>query len=239
MFPKKSRRLAIVYLWSILFLGFSSVYAQKITEHDFKRAEQFLPQNVDSLVFRANVNPHWAQDTSLFWYSVDTHKGEEFFVVDARKQTKQPFFNQKELARNLSSIINEEINPYKLPINTITWNYDDNSIQFKVAEEEVKWEADLQTLEINKVKVQKDNSSRLSSESPDGKWTVTRKKYNLWLKNNQTGRKYQLTKDGEKNQVYGASLPWASTRKILPKPAKESEPLPLNVVWSENSKKLY
>src|SRR5699024_11025049 len=91
----------------------------------------------------------------------------------------------------------------------------------------------------NKVKDQKDNSSRLSSESPDGKWTVTRKKYNLWLKNNQTGRKYQLTKDGEKNQVYGASLPWASTRKILPKPAKESEPLPLNVVWSENSKKLY
>lgn len=239
MGQKKSRRFAVVYLCGILLFGYTKVYSQKITKQDFQRAEQFLPQNVDSLVFRADVNPHWTEENQAFWYRVDTRKGRKYFVVNAEDQTKKPFFDQLKLAQNLSSVLKKKIDPYNLPIHSIKWNYSDNSIQFRIDERDGKWKPDLQTLEINKAVKQEKKPVRLSSESPDGKWTVTRKDFNLWLKNNKTGKEYQLTEDGEKNQIYGASLPWASTRQILPVPAKDPAPLQLEVTWSENSKNLY
>lgn len=217
----------------------SGLQAQTVSMEDYRRAEQFLRSNVSDLVFRADVDPEWAEDAPLFWYQVDTRRGSEFFLVNAEEATKRPFFDQQKLAENLSEAMDREIDPYDLPFRNLEWDHSGNSFTFQ--EDDTTWEVDMGTLEVTRVKEDDDRdwrSRRLVSESPDGKWVVTRKDYNLWLKSNENGKEYQLTTDGKKEFLYGASLPWAWRKQEGPA-GKEREPLRLNVSWSEDSKKLF
>ncbi|MDR8392959.1 prolyl oligopeptidase family serine peptidase [Aliifodinibius sp. S!AR15-10] len=227
-------------IFLLTILSTSVLHAQNVTQEDYKRAEQFLWSNVDDLVFRTEVDPHWADEVPMFWYELDTRAGSEYFVVDAPQATKRHFFDHKKLAENLSEVLDEEVDPYDLPLDELEWNQPLNEISFEA--EDKKWNVDLETLEVHQVEEQEDDpdwqSQRLLSESPDGKWTVTRKEYNLWLKNNDTGEEYQLTEDGTEKMIYGASVPWSWKKQEGPE-EKEREPLWLNVSWSEDSQKLF
>ncbi|GAA5520397.1 prolyl oligopeptidase family serine peptidase [Aliifodinibius salicampi] len=226
----------------LVFFGLAAlqVQAQDITKEDYQRAEQFLYQNVNELVFRVDVNPHWAEVQRKFWYRVDTRKGEEYFFVDAREEKKQSFFDQEKLAQSLSESFGEKVDPYDLPLSRLEWKPKDESLEF--FHKDKKWKVDLGTLDVYELEEEEEGAewydqSQLS-ESPDGKWTVARKDYNLWVKNNETGEEYQLTEDGNKEMIYGASQPWAWKKQEGPN-EKEREDLWLNVSWSPNSQKLF
>lgn len=219
-----------------LFLLVAPLHAQTVTKEDYQRAEQFLYQNVGDLVFRANVNPSWAHEAPIFWYRVDTRRGEEYFYVDAAEQTKRPFFNHEKLAENLSEVLGEPVDPYDLPIGYLDWNREENYFRFR--HDDRHWQVDLESLEVQQVEEEQDEGGRLRSTSPDGRWTVTRKNYDLYLKNNESGKVSRLTDDGEALLQYGASLPWAWKTQVGPR-HEEAEPLRLNINWSEDSKKFY
>lgn len=223
----------------IITLFVSAGYSQTVTEEDYQRAEQFLWSNAGELVYRANVNPNWTEEAPAFWYEVDTRKGTEYFVVDAEAESRQLFFDHGELAERLSDVLDEQVEPYDLPLHQLEWNYSENAITFSA--EDSQWKVDLESLEVHELEEEEDpdwyTSSQLS-ESPDGKWTVVRKEYNLWLKNNNSGEEHQLTKDGTEKQIYGASQPWAWKKQEGPE-EKEREPLRLNVSWSKDSQKLF
>lgn len=227
------------------FLGLlffiSGLQAQTVTKEDYERAEQFLWSNVDDLVFRSEVNPHWADDAPMFWYVLDTRRGDEYFVVDASQATKKHFFDQEKLASNLSEVLDEKVEPYDLPLDDLEWDRPGNAITFNAKSK--RWRVDLATLEISEIGKEGDGdadwrSERLLSESPDGKWTVTRKNYNLWIKDNDTGEEFQLADDGTEKMIYGASLPWSWKKQEGPA-VEERQPIWLNVNWSEDSEKLF
>jgi dipeptidyl aminopeptidase/acylaminoacyl peptidase len=237
----KMKKLVSAFL--ILSFGFvliSNVQAQQVTAEDYQRAEQFLWSNAGDLVYRTNVNPQWTDEASSFWYQLDTRRGTEFFVVDAEEQSKQSFFDQEELAEKLSEFLEEEVDPYDLPLQQLEWQYEENTITFEVDDQKLK--ADLESLELYELEEEEEGPnwypSNQLSQSPDGKWTVTRKDYNLWVKNNDTGEEFQLTKDGNKKLIYGASLPWYWRKQEGPN-EKDREPLGLSVSWSEDSQKLF
>ncbi len=224
----------------VFFVLTTTLVGQSVTNEDYQRAEQFLWSNSGDLVYRTYVNPNWVEDAPQFWYEVDTRQGTEYFLVDAEEGSKQPFFDHEALAENLSDALDEEIDPYDLPLSDMEWNLSENSFTFE--ENDQTWKVDLNTLEVTEVEEDEDDADWRSqsqlSESPDGKWTVTRKDYNLWLKNNDTDEEHQLTKDGSEKMIYGASQPWA-WKKVEGPNEEEREPLWLNVEWSEDSKKLF
>ena len=62
--------------------------------------------------------------------------------------------------------------------------------------------------------------------SPDGSKTVYIKDWNLWMRDNETGKETQLTKDGEKNYGYATdNAGWKHSDKPI-------------VLWSPDSKKI-
>ncbi len=232
-------RTSAVFIILFFFSGITAIQAQTVTDDDYRRAEQFLYSNEDTLVYRANVNPQWAEEEPLFWYRVNTRKGKEFFLVNAESQTKEPLFDHRKLAENISAALDTTVKSYDLPFNYVEWDHAENIFTFE--EDDKEWKVDLGTLEISEVEKEDDADWRAQSqlsESPDGKWTVTREDYNLLLKNNDTGEEHQLTDDGNEKEIYGASLPWAWKKQEGPA-EKERESLRLNVSWSEDSKKLF
>src|SRR5215472_433244 len=91
-------------LWMLtnaLLLISSAALAQGKLE-DYQRAQQFLPGNVRHLVYVADVNPHWIEKTSRFWYRKTSPQGSEFVLVDAEQNTTAPAFDHIRLAESLS-----------------------------------------------------------------------------------------------------------------------------------------
>ena len=63
---------ATVYLMTII--GF----ATEVSEHDYARAEQFLPWNVAKFIGSMRVEPHWVEGGDWFWYCMENQSGKKF-----------------------------------------------------------------------------------------------------------------------------------------------------------------
>src|SRR6266403_4667947 len=60
-------------------------------------------------VYKSQVNPHWFQNNSRFWYRNDLRdSAKEFIVVDAEHGTRQPAFDHEKLAQALSKVAGEQ-----------------------------------------------------------------------------------------------------------------------------------
>jgi len=142
----KSGRYIQGFIGMLLLLTAVRVQAQSVTRKDYQRADQFMYQNVGDLVFRVNVKPHWADDAPVFWYRLHTRKGEEYFVINADQRNKTHFFNQEKLAKNLSDVLGEKVDPYDLPLHNLDWNHADNIFRFQ--KDSTTWNVDLNTLAV-------------------------------------------------------------------------------------------
>ena len=83
------RKIISLTLLTALFMLFPGIGADaQVTEEDYQRAEQFIPQNLAKLVFKVRVEPRWIENSSRFWYRNDTRDGKEFIVVDPAAGSK-------------------------------------------------------------------------------------------------------------------------------------------------------
>src|SRR4051812_23802270 len=71
-------------------------------------------------VYRAEIEPHWFDNNTRFWYRNDLRGGaKEFILVDANKGTRGPAFDHKKLAAALSKAAGKEYLAEKLPFDHI------------------------------------------------------------------------------------------------------------------------
>ncbi|HKJ30474.1 MAG TPA: DPP IV N-terminal domain-containing protein [Balneolales bacterium] len=204
----------------------------------YKNAEKFLPENITQYVSHIRVNPNWVNNSSVFWYEVKTQKGHQFFVVNPENKSRKPLFNQQKLAESLSKALNRKIKPYDLPFHQLKWNRPKNEITVRIKGNQ--WVIDLNNYEVHELKHtgSQRRNNRLSSVSPNKKWIAFRKNDNLYVRNRQTGKITQLSRNGRNHLIYGATLPWAWMREVGPV-KKDAKPIPLDVSWSPDSKKLF
>lgn len=202
------------------------------TLEDYKRAERFLRKNVEKKIFHLEVRPNWIKKTSRFWYKSNTREGKKFILVDSRKRKQKPAFDHGKLAKGISKLLEKEYKPYELPFDTFAFSDNAKSITFKVEKDTIK--CSLKTYVCEKSEEKEDPSV---SKSPDGKWEVFVKNFNLYLRAVETGEEIQLTTDGKETYAYGIDLGWyymmnesdASQTKALDR---------ISVGWSPDSSKL-
>lgn len=199
----------------------------KIT--DYKNAERYLPGNIEKLTENLWISPNWI-DNHKFWYKRELNGKKEFFMVNASKGKKKVLFNHKKLAKSLSKIAGKTINPDSLPFNKLKYDSKKRSISFKF--EKKKYSVSLRNYKIKEVEKDQKKESDLS---PDGKWKVIRENHNLFLKSVETGEKYTLTEDGEKEDAYATPLPSSYT---MVKQQTEDISQYVDVIWSPDSKYL-
>ena len=73
-----------------------------LNEEDYARAERFLRQHTNPLVFGASVRPTWLE-SGRFWYRNTIPEGAEFVLVDPEGPTKEQAFDHERLAAALSA----------------------------------------------------------------------------------------------------------------------------------------
>ena len=124
------RRLVVLSLALGLAAGASAQERRQLTTADYARAERFLSPGVRSLVVGGDVSPTWLAD-GRFVYPSQTAAGTVFKVVDPRRETSQPAFDQEALARSLSTATGTTIRADRLPFRAAVMSRQDRRGQHR------------------------------------------------------------------------------------------------------------
>jgi len=244
-------------------------YAQQtpITKANYDLAERFSAKKVSQMVFSTDVRPNWFKNSDKFWYSYKTTNGTEYYIVDPVAGTKKKAWDMGKLAAQISSITKDPFDAQHLPLERIELTDNDKAFVFEVRtsimvpkkqkpgakkpakgakEKKVfRFKYDIASGKLTDITEQEKEKDypRWANISPDGKYAVYGKNYNLWYMDMENLKKamenekdstiveFQLTKDGNKEFPYagrgmyggnheedttkrtGASLAWSPDSK--------------------------
>ena len=99
---------------------------------NYQLAARFSPKKLDKMIFSLLVDPHWLKLSNRFWYTFETSEGKQWILVDPIKAEKKPMFNRDKIAAELTRIIKDPFDGQHLPIDSLKFIKDENSIQFEV-----------------------------------------------------------------------------------------------------------
>jgi len=177
-----------------------------------ERFERFSAMLEMKTLFSGGVaNPNWMKDGFSFWYATPHTGGTRFFLVDAKAQTKTPFFDEQKLRTALAEISEMVLPESGLPFSNFQLMDDEKQSQFKIAGKSYELNLENYHLELLPENSEETPAPTPGSlTSPDGSKTVFTKEKDLWIDSTR------LTEDGTDNLIwttYGAS--WSPDSKYL------------------------
>ncbi len=211
-----------------------------VTVADYQRAEKFLGSNTTPLVYHA-VRPAWLAD-GRFWFRDNAENGTQFLVVDpAHPQAPAPLFDHARLASALSAAVGgRTLDPKHLPFQMIELSDDGKTLTTNLGPRQVKCDlvsyactatGGRDTATEGEIRGGQGvgrggPNPRNEVLSPDKKYAAFIRDWNLWVREQATGKETQLTKDGVIDYGYATdNAGWTrSDRPIL--------------LWSPDSKKI-
>lgn len=208
-----------------IFLYSSLQIQAQGTRADYDRADSIRKQYSDKTYYE-KVNINWIDSSNQMWYSVNTPKGTEYFLVNAEKGSRKPAFDQEKLAASLSDILNNEIKPYKLPLRNLEFIEDGKIISFIAEKKTIR--CDLKKYKIMKVEdLPERNRNRsywgqsrneLDNDpmvSPDSIWEAFIQDYDVYLRNRDNSKEFRLSWDGSEGEYYSSFMYWSPDSKKL------------------------
>ena len=248
-------------LMSVCQVSAQQAYHQKA---NYDLASRFSPKKLEKMIFSTSIDPHWTKSGNKFWYMYETTAGKKWVVVDPVKMTKTPMFDNDKLAANLTRIVKDPFDGKHLSIENLKFVRDDNWIRFEV-KSSLEVEKKDSTKKANAAKEKKvfyfeyhisaDSLVELKDHkkpvakpswanvSPDQKWVVYGKNFNLYRMDTANMRKAalndqdstiveeQLTKDGIQYYGFGEGFGESNVEQLANAKKRKSVP----VLWSPNS----
>ena len=193
----------------------------------YKRAECFLPWNLQHSVFNSTIFPYWTEQA--LYYFQQTAAGKSLLRIDINTGKKEKVFDFQQLLDTLSSQLKQEINPVQLPVDRFLIQESPRQLHFTYQKHD--WCYDLEKHAC----IQESKITPEQLKSPDKNWVLWIKDYNLVLTDVINNQDFQLTEDGERYYDY-ASSPETNTRTVTQRlEGTLSAPVAL---WSPDSHKI-
>ena len=190
----------------------------------YDRAVKLLPPGGRQLVDSPQVQPNWILDTDTFWYKNQRGGRNEFVLVDAAAGTKHLAFDNARLAEGLKGVLDGEIAADDLPITEL--QVVEGGLRLVAKGQRVEVSLDSYTVTA----LGPANPTELPS--PDGRWAVSLRDSNLFLRNTSTDEVRQLTTDGAEAFTYGGLPDFATAQMTQTLGMSMFPPI---VIWSPDS----
>ncbi|MDX2049441.1 MAG: DPP IV N-terminal domain-containing protein [Chitinophagaceae bacterium] len=256
--------LFFVFQVFIVFIGFSQT--APVAKANYQLAARFSPKKLEKLIFTTSVDPHWLKKSDRFWYMYETSEGKKWYIVDPAKAEKKLLFNNADLAAKITRIVKDPFDAQHLGLDSMRFVKDENWIQFEVkSTEEIEkkdtaakkgtppvkekktfyFEYNINTGELVELTGFKKPKRRpnWASISPDGKFVVFARNFNLFWMDSANYRKAlqneddstivetQLTKDGIEFYSYGDSF----NETNVDREKNKNKRKPAFIYWSPGS----
>ena len=256
------------WLLQFLLVLLSFTVNAQFTAHqkaNYELAARFSPKKLEKMIFSTAVDPHWMKTGNKFWYTYETTSGKKWYVVDPVKLTKTPMFDNDKLAAAITRIVKDPFDGKHMSLDNLKFVKEEQWISFEVkstAEETKKdttkkataakekktfyFEYNIASdslVELTDFKKPKAKPS-WANQSPDQKWVVYAKNFNLYRMDSSNLRKAianeddstiveeKLTEDGIENYGYGESYGETNVEKTANRKKRKS----VFVMWSPDAK---
>jgi dipeptidyl aminopeptidase/acylaminoacyl peptidase len=158
--------------------------------------------------------------THRFWYRKSVSGGDQFVIVDADTQQKQPAFDHERIAQALSRATGGTYTAFKLPFNTIVFTEDGAAFTANVSGTPFRCVIAESTCRATEGGPGSGAGRRARDESPrvspDGRWEALVNNYNLVIRAVGTKAMTRLSTDGsEANYYERSSIAWSPDSKKL------------------------
>ena len=210
----------------------TNLQAQEMTfpEANYDLAERFTTQKMEKMVGSIAVNPNWIEDEERFWYSFETPEGKNWYLVNAPQKTKNPLFDQEDMAARLAESLKKPFNSKDLPLKEFKYDIGKSLFTFHVDSIRFSYSASTGEL-VRGDSIQKEPDEAWITYSPDSTWISFARNHNLFVMraDDPDSVEIQLTEDGERWYSYQAQDGDTTTTKRLRSRAQ----------WFEDEEKLY
>lgn len=182
----------------------------------------------ESVVLNDTVFPQWIENSNCFSYrriyrEENGRLAKQYRLVDADTGKNMPAFNHKSLLKALSAACGQPVEDQSLPIENVKISLAPVIVYFWAFAKYWQFDAGDGTCK------ELDNVSKAWVISPDGRFAVFSRDYNLWLRDLTSDLERPLTSDGEKFFAYGAvGTAWGC-------PVGDG----LQAVWSPDSTRIF
>jgi dipeptidyl-peptidase-4 len=232
---------------------------------NYELAARFSPKKLEKMIFSTAVDPHWMKTGNKFWYTYETSSGKKWYIVDPVKMTRTQMFDNDKLAAAITRIVKDPFDGKHMGLENLKFVKDEQWISFEVksTEEETKKDSTKKAVATKEKKtfyfeynIAADSLVELKDHkkpkakpswaniSPDQKWTVYAKNFNLYRMDSANLRKAilneedstiveeKLTDDGIENYGYGESYSETNVEKLANRKKRKS----VFVMWSPDSR---
>ena len=213
--PKRTMFVFVVVGLAVIAPG---VHAQE-AERSEREAMYYRYLEFPSYVKGGSITLHWMADGWSFWYAEGAPVNTVVWKVDPRANTKTPLFDTARLRRALTPLLGHEP-PYQgLSFEEFTFVDGEKTVKFTVENKEFILQLDTYAITrtpalseeekrrlvpkvVRKARFPGADEDVIEVPSPDGRWFVGVKDYNLWLRSALDGRLEPLTADGVKEHEW-------------------------------------
>lgn len=102
------------------------------TKANYQLAARFSQEKQKKMLFTQNVDPHWLKSNNKFWYEFETPNSQHWYIVDASTGSKKDMFDPAKLAAQLTLIVKDPFEAHHLPIDSLQFLSDENTIRFQI-----------------------------------------------------------------------------------------------------------
>lgn len=151
---------------------------EELPEYD--QARRFAPQNAEQFVHSITIRPNYFPGSARFWYKFNTSAGDAWYIVDPASRSKQPLFDNAEMAAQLSELTHNPSDAQHLDIKNLRLLEDGKTFAFSQGKQNFKYTYQNKQLVLDKEEAKKP-APRWGSVSPDKKYVVYGKGYDLYM----------------------------------------------------------
>jgi len=257
------KRLFLFILLLTSFLANAQFTAHQKTNYEL--AARFSPKKLEKMIFSTSVDPHWMKTGNKFWYTYETPSGKKWYIVDPVKMTRTQMFDNDKLAAAITRIVKDPFDGKHMGLENLKFVKEEQWISFEVksTEEETKkdttkkaaatkekktfyFEYNIAADSLVELKDHKKPKPKPSwaNLSPDQKWAVYAKNFNLYRMDSANLRKAiqneddstiveeKITDDGIENYGYGESYSETNVEKLANRKKRKS----VFVMWSPDAR---
>ena len=205
-------------LFVLLLLAIScSKKLKQFTLLEYETAAKHMDSDLYNLIYNQVNGSRFVGKNNLI-YTTNSKEGKKIIFVNTISKTKKVAFDHQKLAAALSKELEIKIKASELPIYSVSLSDDLKTLNFMANSQ--KYVCNLEEYSLTKIISKIDRAYRNEHISPNGKLAAYINQYNLWIRDLETGKRTQITFDGEEDYGYatnnagwiksdGAVLKWA------------------------------
>ncbi len=124
------RMIALALVLVAVSLANAGVQAVPSGKANYELASRWTAAKVGKLVFDGQVQPRWLGSGERFWYSYETSRGRQWWIVDPAAKSRKPLFDNAKMAALLTKTTLFPYDAQHLPIRTIKFIKNDTALRF-------------------------------------------------------------------------------------------------------------